>query len=361
MPSAEEIVKEMLLYVLDPEDMERAFVKFEANDDVAMLINNFGGLSNLELEALADLVRAQLQTDWKIVPRRIYASTFETSLNGPGFSITLGNLSNIARGMDMTSSEVLDLLDAPTSAPAWPKNGYENARVRQELKFAESQGDEHVDQTEGLNIRASQKLAVAVLAACKAALAAEPEITKYDVQMGDGDCGEAVSGVCNAIAAKIDAGLFDQGTIFTQLNAIGDAVEDMGGSLGAIISIVLAAFTNALRQNVLSKTSATLDKATVGKALSPAMENLKLYTGARAGDRTVMDALIPFCDTMQETSNLELAVSAAEEGARATATMKPKFGRASYIGEKDDKNDKPPDPGAYAVAVFLRGLLPDLQ
>lgn len=48
----------------------------------------------------------------------------ETSLNGPGFSITLGNISGIARVMETKTTDIIALLDAPTTAPAWPKNGY---------------------------------------------------------------------------------------------------------------------------------------------------------------------------------------------------------------------------------------------
>ena len=62
MPSAEDVVKEMLLYLLDPKDTDRAFVKFKSDDDIAMLINNFGGLSNLELEALTSIVTKQLRS-----------------------------------------------------------------------------------------------------------------------------------------------------------------------------------------------------------------------------------------------------------------------------------------------------------
>ena len=192
-------------------------------------------------------------------------------------------------------------------------------------------------------------------------MTAEPEIAKYDIQMGDGDCGEAVYGVCKSILAKIEAGLFSKGGIFAQLDAIGDSVEDVGGSLGAIISIILAAFSSTLRKNLLLEKSVGLGEAAVSQALGPALENLKLYTGARVGDRTVMDTLIPFCDIMRETSMLEKAVSAAEAGSKATAAMTPRFGRASYIGDKDDASNRPPDPGAYAAAVFLRGLLDGLS
>lgn len=52
IPSAEDLVSDLLRYLLDPNDKDRAFVPFDSNDDVALLINNFGGVSNFELEAL---------------------------------------------------------------------------------------------------------------------------------------------------------------------------------------------------------------------------------------------------------------------------------------------------------------------
>lgn len=60
MPSPHDLIQEMLLYVLDPNDSDRAFVKFSPEDDIALLINNFGGLSNLELEALTQIALEQL-------------------------------------------------------------------------------------------------------------------------------------------------------------------------------------------------------------------------------------------------------------------------------------------------------------
>jgi dihydroxyacetone kinase len=124
LPSPEEVVRKMLLFLLDPNDPGRAFVEFKPKDEVSLLINNFGGLSVLELEAMTSITLAQLEKDWDIKPVRIYAGVFEASLNGPGFSISLGNLSGLARSMGVSSTEILRLLDAPTNAPAWPKNGY---------------------------------------------------------------------------------------------------------------------------------------------------------------------------------------------------------------------------------------------
>ena len=84
--------------------------------------------------------------------------------------------------------------------------------------------------------------------ACNDAINAEPDITKWDIQMGDGDCGEAVVGMCQGVMKKVDAGLCKDGLIFHTLDEAGEAVEEIGGSLGAIISIILTSFTTNLRQ-----------------------------------------------------------------------------------------------------------------
>ncbi|KIW09111.1 dihydroxyacetone kinase [Verruconis gallopava] len=357
MPSPEEIVGKMLSFLLDPNDSERAFVEFREGDEVSLLINNFGGLSVFELEALADVTLQLLEKDWKIKPVRNFVSVFETSLNGPGFSISLANISGVARSINSTSEEVLRLLDAPTTAPAWPKNGYAtkaptngiytNGKMEELTKPSPSEADIGPQ----VNPESLEKV---LRKACNAAIAAEPEITKYDIQMGDGDCGEAVAGACTAILAQLDAKAITSTSFLEQMDIIVDTVEDIGGSLFAIIAILLTAFTNSIRQQ---KSSGTLTIETVSKAVGPAIEGLMKYTSARVGGRTVMDTFIPFCETLQNTSDLEAAVQAAEEGARSTAGMKAKFGRATYVGDKaEELRENPPDPGAYALSVFLRAL-----
>lgn len=176
--------------------------------------------------------------------------------------------------------------------------------------------------------------------------------------MGDGDCGEAVVSVCSSILTQLDSGLCKSGSIFQILDAISESVEEIGGSLGAILAIALAAFYTNLRKAYSEgeQSSFKLDTKTVAASLSTALENLKLYTRARVGDRTVMDTLIPFCESLQKDGDLGKAVEEAERGAKATANMKAKYGRATYVGDKADTEEKTPDPGAWAAAVWLRGL-----
>jgi dihydroxyacetone kinase len=107
MPSVDELITNMLKYCLDSNDKDRAFVDFNPDDTVLLLVNNFGGLSNLELEALTASTRRLLKKQWSITPERCYVAAFETSLNAPGFSFSLLNASGIER---LTGTSVKDLL-----------------------------------------------------------------------------------------------------------------------------------------------------------------------------------------------------------------------------------------------------------
>jgi dihydroxyacetone kinase len=55
---------------------------------------------------------------------------------------------------------------------------------------------------------------------------------------------------------------------------------------------------------------------------------------------------------------LGAGAAAAAEGARATATMMPRRGRSSYLGERALGHT---DPGAEAVAVWLGALARGLR
>ena len=137
-----------------------------------------------------------------------------------------------------------------------------------------------------------------------------------------------------------------------QLNiprAITDTVDDMGGTLGAILGIRLTAFNNALKRQFTSQEAVTT--AIFSDALGTAVESLKVYTTARGGDRTVMDVLIPFTDEFVQRRSFEAAMRKAKEKAEATRFLKSKLGRALYVGEASEQ--QVPDPGAWALYEML--------
>jgi dihydroxyacetone kinase len=99
------------------------------------------------------------------------------------------------------------------------------------------------------------------------------------------------------------------------------------------------------------------------RALKAAVEAIAELGGAKPGDRTLPDALGPAADAFASALGAgrppaaawEKAVLAARAGAAATAAMRPRLGRASYLG---DRALGSPDAGAAAVATWLEALRP---
>ena len=94
------------------------------------------------------------------------------------------------------------------------------------------------------------------------------------------------------------------------------------------------------------------------EALDQGCQAISELGGAKPGDRTMLDALDPFVKALQKNLGAKApheavlsAVEAAEHGVEATAQMKPSLGRSSYLGDRVLGH---PDPGAKAIAVWLR-------
>ncbi len=129
----------------------------------------------------------------------------------------------------------------------------------------------------------------------------------------------------------------------------------MGGTLGAIFGILLAAYASSLRSYKVKSTANTELINIFAPSLAHAVESLKQHTGARVGDRTVMDVLLPFSETLEKERDLGKAVKSAETAAEGTRDLKPKFGRASYVGAGGDEQ-RLPDPGAWALMEMVSGI-----
>lgn len=127
----------------------------------------------------------------------------------------------------------------------------------------------------------------------------------------------------------------------------------MGGTLGAIFGILLAALASSLRIHRSSSATGLMD--VFAPSLAHAVESLKRHTGARVGDRTVMDVLIPFSETLERERNFGEAVKSAQTAAVGTKNLKPKFGRASYVGAGGEEQ-RLPDPGAWALMEIVKGI-----
>lgn len=373
-PDAEQLIKDFLKLLLDQEDKERAYVKFEKDDESVLVINNLGGLSNLELSALAgDTVRL-LASEWNIRPSRVFVGTYITSLNMPGFDITLINSKKVK---DASGMELLPLLEAPTDAPLWV-GAHDAWKKGSEIKTLESMEDESskaIQAAQGTGHAVSGSLLEgkaastgpmngdselvkkALQSLCKALIKVEPTLTKYDSVVGDGDAGETLRTCAEAILQAVDANKisFDR-TTATVLGVAEVLESNMGGTSGAIYAIFLTGLVQGL-----IKAEGTADVKTWANASMHALESLHNYTPARPGDRTLVDSLDPFCRTLQKQGEsgksakeaVGAAVEAAKEGAEKTRDMTARLGRATYIGET---KEKVPDPGAWGIWALAEGI-----
>lgn len=178
------LVAKMLAQLLDQSDKDRAFLNVNSNE-VVLLINNLGGVSVLELGGITTEVVQQLNKDYGIQPVRTLSGTYMTSLNGQGFSISLLNVVNT----DIGGPSMIELLDYPSEAAGWAapigKQTWEekNTATREGVAATEQKA-----KASGLKYDASAATK-ALKAGLEAVVAAEPDVTRYDSIVGDGDCG----------------------------------------------------------------------------------------------------------------------------------------------------------------------------
>ncbi|EAW17532.1 putative dihydroxyacetone kinase (DakA) [Aspergillus fischeri NRRL 181] len=353
--SLPEVIKTMLLQMLDHNDPDRAFLTHQRGDEFVLLINNLGGVSTLELSGITDEVYRQLTKDFSIKPVRIIQGTFLTSLNGLGFSVSLLKLADTGLG---PGKSMLELLDAPAEAVGW------SAPIRTATWEAhQSDAPVEVKSTKLAEDQPSNiKLDPAILkkalgSALKRVIAAEALVTRYDTIVGDGDCGVGLKRGAEAVLSLLEdpsSNLTDDAV--TAVNRIVTVVENtMDGTSGAIYSI----FLNALAHGLRAQDQGTPTPATVevwANALQYSITALGKYTPAQPGDRTLIDALVPFCNTLVAAKDVHAAAKAAQDGTEATKSMKASLGRSVYVGGEEEWVGKVPDPGAYGLSEFLTGL-----
>ncbi|RSM20286.1 hypothetical protein CDV31_000780 [Fusarium ambrosium] len=359
-PTTPELVRQILTHCLDENDPTRGYVKFVPKDKTILLISNFGGISHLELGALLDEVLEQLANEWGIEPSRTCAGFLETSLNAPAFSVSVINVSAAARNCRYSVDRILDFFDTKTNTFWESMAGSQTRRCsrKEQLVHPPKEAEKIINDETDLKIDATL-LEKMLRSACDAIIQAEPHLTKWDTVMGDGDCGETLKTGATSLIQALDKGLARSGSVVAVLQELEDIVESkMGGTLGGILGIFFVSLRTAVEKNShIARSNGPI--ALWSEALSLALENLSRYTPAKVGDRTVMDTLIPFAEIIAKAGFVG-GVEAAVQGAEATKTMKPRLGRATYVGV-GDSTELPPDPGAWGAMVAIRGLHSGLE
>ncbi|KAI1438206.1 dihydroxyacetone kinase [Xylaria sp. CBS 124048] len=339
-----ELVKTMLSQLLDQNDKDRAFLNVNSNE-VVLLVNNLGGVSVLELGGITTEVVKQLE-GWGIRPARILSGTYMTSLNGLGFSISLLNVVNTEIG----GPSMIQLLDYPCEVTGWP------APISRETWEAKNTNTREDPATSGQSVKPSglqgdaAAFTKALTSGLEALIAVEPEVTRFDTIVGDGDCGIGLKRGAEAVLKHLNETKATGDVVVDVANIVPVIENSMDGTSGALLAIFLNALVHSLR--ALSPGEAT--PQLWSKALEQSCEALSKYTPARPGDRTIVDALYPFTEILGKSKDIKQAAEASLRAAEGTKGMRASLGRSVYVGGSGF--EAVPDPGAFGLASFFLGL-----
>lgn len=187
--------------------------------------------------------------------------------------------------------------------------------------------------------------------ACAAVIAAEEELTAIDAKFGDADHGFTMAKVCNAISAAIDE---SEGGIQTMLDDAAMAVMAING--GSAVPL-WNTWLDGMQEGAPEEEETDVEG--IKAIFARAFEELDEMSGAKVGDKTMMDALIPASEAIaaypgsSEEELFDLAARAAAEGAENSKNFPSKFGRAKSYGAKTIGT---PDAGAMSMSCFFQGL-----
>lgn len=186
------------------------------------------------------------------------------------------------------------------------------------------------------------------------ALDNEAYFGELDSVVGDGDFGYSLArGFEKVVEGWDDIDRTDPGTFLKKVGMI--IASRVGGTSGPLWG------TAFLRAGGAAGTATELTGEQVVTMLRAAAEGIKARGQSDVGDKTLLDVLVPFTDTLERelasgadgAAALAAATRTAREAAEGTAEMVARKGRASYTGERSRGSV---DAGAMALAVIAERL-----
>jgi len=311
-----------------------------AGDRLVAILNGLGRVKYEELFLLYGKIE-KLLTAAGLTVVEPECGELVTSLDMSGLSLTLLWL----------DEELERFWSAPADTAGFRK-GNLAPRARRQLagpeEAAAAEAEDATAAASGLG-----RLAAEVLAHVQDAVVEhEAELGRLDAVAGDGDHGRGMRRGVEAAAAAARNAAAAGASVQRVLTAAGEAWSDRaGGTSGALWGSPLQPAGRTLGNTSLY---AREDAAVAVTAFTDAITALGK---AVPGDKTMVDALLPFRGAFQSAFNggapvaaaLATGAAAAVEAAKATASLRPRKGRARPLA---DKSLGHPDPGAVSFGLI---------
>ena len=345
-------------------DKDRDYVRFLHDDqqrDVAVMINNLGGTTPIEMGIIQKHVLLFLNNDkrFKLNVQRVFSGPYMTSLAMHGFSISILAVNEpILTALDFAVSPIAWI---PGNVPDF-KSLINGGQTMEELlgSNVDNESDQKMGDDVVLSDEGAGRLKAFIERACTAIHGATEELNALDAKVGDADCGSTLDFGRELLLKKMD--IFKFKNLCGTLQDLGETLADMGGSSGALYGYLFVAASRRIKEQCSGQKE--VNGLTVSTALAMAVQDLSAYSRAKEGNRTMIDALFPAAKAAKAyfegnqngkmDEALKLAAIKANEGAEATKQMKPAFGRSVYVPLEVLKDTA--DPGAVAVSMWIGSL-----
>ncbi|GAB3610711.1 dihydroxyacetone kinase family protein [Humibacter ginsengiterrae] len=314
-------------------------------DRVAVIVNGLGSVKSEELFLLYGMIEDHLErAGLTVVEPEV--GEFATSFEMAGVSLTLMWLD--------------DELEAAWNGPAYAP-GYRKGTVTPVAKEPASEASASADAPALPESSAESRRVAACV--CEALTAIRDvidreadELGRLDAVAGDGDHGIGMQrGARAAVGAAMETREAGGGA-GTVLVCAGNAwANRAGGTSGALWGAALRAAGERI-----GDTDAPLTR-TIAEAVQEARREVQTIGKATVGDKTLVDALVPFASTLTDRARLgddlpeawAAAAQAASDAADATAKLVPRLGRARPHAENSVGT---PDPGAVSFALAMAAV-----
>lgn len=317
-----------------------------ASGRVAPILNGLGATKYEELFLLWGIVAARLREHGlELVAPEV--GELVTSLDMGGVSLTLCWLDD----------ELEPLWLDPADTPAWKRG---QTQVFGVAGLESDEDEPELAQVEAVGSEPSREAAAAVVAGLEAMAEtlheAEDELARIDAFAGDGDHGRGmVRGIDYATKAAREAVSQGWGAGGV-LAASGDGwADNAGGTSGVLWGAGLRA-AGAVVGN-----ESRVEAGTVVRAVEAYVDAITSLGKAELGDKTIVDAAVPFLETLKAAVGNDVpleaawdeATEAAAAAAEATSALRPKKGRARPLAERSVGH---PDPGAVSFVMCARSV-----
>ncbi|MFI7292146.1 dihydroxyacetone kinase subunit DhaL [Streptomyces anulatus] len=169
-------------------------------------------------------------------------------------------------------------------------------------------------------------------------------LTELDSAIGDADHGSNLQRGFTAVTAVLEKDApATPGAVLTLAGR--QLISTVGGASGPLYGTLLRRTGKALGDD----DEVTQDK--LAQAFAAGVAAVGQLGGAQAGDKTMLDALLPAAEAL--ATSFDGAANAARTGAEATVPLQARKGRASYLGERSIGHQ---DPGATSAALLVEAL-----